>query len=324
MSQSTITAEGGTITLSTAPDGEITASSADFAVYVVQQVEGGGTGVTEYDTVAELIAASLVPGFEVGYYEVAGVWITYWDGAVFVPPFLENPENEVNQFLDFHWAPSGLDSYAIDDPIDSWVDSIQGVAMTAAGTERPLKKSNTGKSTVKGDGVDDFLVTFDADVVAIANTATNTKTAMWIVGYSNAASFEYVQNFANSGGTQWLSVLQQPTNANISTAKNSDGTTFGAGSVTQPFFAMLFLVVGNQARMYAKWPTNVPLLVATNTISGTNLRTFDRYSVCGWPLSGLKARSVVFGHGLAAGDKAQALYDDPADFFDALGRLYGI
>jgi len=97
MSQSTITAEGGTITLSTAPDGEITASSADFAVYVVQQVEGGGGGVTEYDTVSDLIAASLVPGFAVGYYEVPGVWITYWDGVIFSPS-LPNPTTTTSQF----------------------------------------------------------------------------------------------------------------------------------------------------------------------------------------------------------------------------------
>lgn len=93
MSTSTITAEGGTISLTTAPDGSISASSADFAVAVVQQVEGGGAGVTEYDTIAELVTASegsLAPG----YYEVLTVpathpqsprVLTYWDGAQFAP-----------------------------------------------------------------------------------------------------------------------------------------------------------------------------------------------------------------------------------------------
>jgi hypothetical protein len=41
---STIEIEGQKVQLSTAPDGEITASSAAFAVYVVQQVTGGGGG----------------------------------------------------------------------------------------------------------------------------------------------------------------------------------------------------------------------------------------------------------------------------------------
>jgi hypothetical protein len=91
---SEITAEGGTITLSTAPDGEITASSADFAVYVVQQVEGGGAGVTEYATLAELITASEGSLAE-GYYTVAETppvthplypkIVTYWDGLAFEP-----------------------------------------------------------------------------------------------------------------------------------------------------------------------------------------------------------------------------------------------
>jgi hypothetical protein len=91
---SEITAEGGTITLSTAPDGEITASSADFAVYVVQQVEGGGSGVTEYATLAELITASEGSLAE-GYYTVTETppvthplypkIVTYWDGAAFEP-----------------------------------------------------------------------------------------------------------------------------------------------------------------------------------------------------------------------------------------------
>jgi len=43
---STIEIEGQKVQLSTAPDGEITASSAAFAVYVVQQVTGGGGGIT--------------------------------------------------------------------------------------------------------------------------------------------------------------------------------------------------------------------------------------------------------------------------------------
>jgi hypothetical protein len=91
---SEITAEGGTITLSTAPDGEITASSADFAVYVVQQVEGGGSGVTEYATLAELITASEGSLAE-GYYTVTETppvthplypkIVTYWDGTDFEP-----------------------------------------------------------------------------------------------------------------------------------------------------------------------------------------------------------------------------------------------
>jgi len=44
-------------------------------------------GVTQYGTVSELLAASIVPGLVVGYYEVVGEWITYWDGATFAPEF---------------------------------------------------------------------------------------------------------------------------------------------------------------------------------------------------------------------------------------------
>lgn len=43
MTISTITAEGGTIRLTTASDGSVSASSGDFAVAVVQQVIGGGS-----------------------------------------------------------------------------------------------------------------------------------------------------------------------------------------------------------------------------------------------------------------------------------------
>lgn len=47
-----------------------------------------GPSVTQYATVAELITASQ-GGLAPGYYEVPGVWVTYWDGAVFSPTYDE-------------------------------------------------------------------------------------------------------------------------------------------------------------------------------------------------------------------------------------------
>jgi hypothetical protein len=81
MSSTTITAEGGTIKLTTAESGEVTAVSSDFSVTVVQQVQVVG-GVTQYATVQELITASQGT-LDAGHYEVSGLVLTYWDGTDF-------------------------------------------------------------------------------------------------------------------------------------------------------------------------------------------------------------------------------------------------
>lgn len=44
-----------------------------------------GPSVTQYATVAELITASQ-GSLEPGYYEVPGVWVTFWNGSTFSPP----------------------------------------------------------------------------------------------------------------------------------------------------------------------------------------------------------------------------------------------
>lgn len=45
-----------------------------------------GPSVTQYATVAELITASQGSLAE-GYYEVPGVWVTFWNGEIFSPPY---------------------------------------------------------------------------------------------------------------------------------------------------------------------------------------------------------------------------------------------
>lgn len=54
---------------------------------ILYQAEGGGSAsVSQFDSVIELIDASQL-GLPVGYYEVPGVWVTFWNGLTFSPSF---------------------------------------------------------------------------------------------------------------------------------------------------------------------------------------------------------------------------------------------
>jgi len=54
MSTTTITAEGGTIKLTTAESGEVTAVSSDFSVTVVQQVVVSGAVIVDLPSFSDL------------------------------------------------------------------------------------------------------------------------------------------------------------------------------------------------------------------------------------------------------------------------------
>lgn len=291
---------------------------------------GGGTGVTEYATIAELVTASegsLAPG----YYEVPsdwpGPWATKWDGAVFSPP----PPDDflVSQFLDAYFPASELDAIALGDPVDAWPDVISGASVVAAGTARPSRIKYAGTSGVQGDGANNILKSTDAAIVAMGNTAATEKVAFFSVAALSSESFKYFQNFAADSGIVFLSCYSS------SGTFNTNAYFDDAATVTGPVFApnpaqCVFLVASNgtHIRAYARRRefSSSSELLWTQAITGTRQRTVDYYSICGAFIGGVNRYSTagIQTHGIATGAKAQALYDDPTAFFNALGKVYGI
>jgi hypothetical protein len=210
---SEITAEGGTITLSTAPDGEITASSADFAVYVVQQVEGGGSGVTEYDTVAELITAS-EGSLAVGYYEVVGIVLTYWDGTNFrdsntgtiidLSPIMDHLADVVFWFETDINRKLTTDGSAVGSSVSLWQSRHPKPPRAAQGT-RTITTINGSPAVEFGDGTSmsspywaDIVVDGPFEIFSTVELANNTDTNKGIAGTWNGVSVGWLLGSADA------------------------------------------------------------------------------------------------------------------------------
>ena len=123
-----------------------------------------------------------------------------------------------------------------------------------------------------------------------------------------------------------------PIGSMTSHAVYNDGTTAPSGSelvANSGIQPTIFLITTNGTNMRV-WSRQALASVKSqkvdSVIAGTKVRTIDKYAICNAFITGANrpSRAKILTHGIAGGAKAQALYDDPEAFFDALGRVYGL
>lgn len=340
MGTSTITAEGGTIRLSTASDGSVSASSGDFAVTVVQQT----STVTDFASIDALVTAS-EGSLTAGYYRVADTWavaaetvantatsgpyLTHWDGVAFNPPL--PADYQVSKFLDLYWPSSQLNALTVGARVASWVDVNEGISVAnATDANRPFVRLMNGRKCAQGDGVThEWLESRHARITELGNTATNPKLAMFAIANNFGDAFRYFQTMCNDAGNVHFSGFSNGTDMlHAYRMTGATGVTgLAEGGVTELAPAIyLYVSDGDASTAWSRRSRSVdeqkaPLL----TYGAEKSRTIDLYAICSFPPApAALSRSKILAHGIAGGAKAQALYDNPAAFFAALGRVYGL
>lgn len=172
-----------------------------------------------------------------------------------LPGLVAAPNVALARSLGYLWQDAGktVPAVADGDPVrvmtDPFAPSIDWTAPSDAA--RPLLKTDSGKWYLLGDGVDDYLSTSDAAVVAAIN-ATHTVAAAWrrnsgttwpsVVGCDTYKALSFGPSDASKPGVN--STGSATSSGSITIANGTDSTFIVRGTITGTAYAATILVDG--------------------------------------------------------------------------------